>query len=187
VRERHGETAPERGTSRAHEQRSPGHPPTAVCERDSRAGDYGRIPLRRKAGASIFRFRQLQRRLPHFFKAHPNLWQAVAQVQRRSMRRCLTPLKTSAQLAAMSLPAVDCLAGCGKSAASLDAMPVDRGKPRLFHRATEWTVFNPEVHGWLFPQPARLDGAVVLPRVGKIVRFFRGQLAENFDMRATRS
>ena len=23
-------------------------------------------------------------------------------------------------------------------------MPVDRGKPRLFHRATEWTVFNPE-------------------------------------------
>jgi len=31
-------------------------------------------------------------------------------------------------------------------------MPVDRGKHWLFHRATEWTVFNPEVHGGLFPR-----------------------------------
>jgi hypothetical protein len=32
--------------------------------------------------------------------------------------------------------------------------PVDRAKLQRFDRTTEWAVFNPEGHKWLFSQPA---------------------------------
>jgi len=52
------------------------------------------------------------------------------------------------------------LAGCGKNPASLDAMPVDCGKPRLFHRSTSWTVFKPEaMDGFFHSQLERRGGA----------------------------
>ena len=41
------------------------------------------------------------------------------------------------------------------TAASLDAMPVDRGNPWRFLRTTSWAVFHPEGHGWLFPMKFR--------------------------------
>ena len=47
------------------------------------------------------------------------------------------------------------LAGCGQSAASLDAMPVDGGKPRLVHRATEWKKCMENFFHGRLAQPAR--------------------------------
>ena len=37
-------------------------------------------------------------------------------------------------------------------------MPVDRGKPQLFHRATESTIVNPEVQGGIFSRAMSATG-----------------------------
>ena len=57
--------------------------------------------------------------------------------------------------------------GCQQSAASLEAMLVNRDNPRRFHRPAKRAVVHPEGHGWLLSQPvktnaARIVGALVV-------------------------
>ena len=55
-------------------------------------------------------------------------------------------------------------------------MPVDRGKPRLFHRATEWSVFNPEGMEDFFHGQLEVRGEKELAGMG--LKTSRGQRGE---------
>ena len=71
------------------------------------------------------------------------------------LKRSPTPPPSSSPSRRYNYPECD-LAGCGYNTASLEAMPVDRGNPRRFHRSTEWKkVMDDFFHGQLDRRPGQ--------------------------------